>query len=57
VTFENGNVTELAGQIKRVINDPDARTILRRNAEEHLMKFESNTVATAYLDLMNKMIV
>ncbi|HLW36134.1 MAG TPA: glycosyltransferase family 4 protein [Chthoniobacterales bacterium] len=54
VTFENGNVTELAAQLKRMIKDADARTLLLRNAEEHLMKFQSNRVAAAYLELMGK---
>ncbi len=56
MTFENGNVAELAAQIKKLLNDPDTRTMLQRNREEHLMKFESAKVAAAYLDLMSKMI-
>lgn len=56
VTFENGNATELAAQLKRLINDSDTHRMLRQNAPGHLRKFESNKVAAAYLDLMNKMI-
>src|SRR5438270_6322109 len=32
VTFENGNVTELAAQLKRLVNDSDSRAMLRQNA-------------------------
>ena len=55
LTFENGNVTQLAAQLKRLINEPGTRTTLLRNADEHLMRFESDKVAAAYLDLMKKM--
>ena len=55
LTFENGNVTELAAQLGRLIKEPEARTTLLRNADEHLMKFKSSKVAAAYLDLMKKM--
>lgn len=55
LTFENGNVTELAAQLTRLIKEPEARTRLLRNADEHLMRFQSSKVAAAYLDLMEKM--
>lgn len=55
LTFENGNVTELAAQLKRLIKEPEGRTTLLRNAGEHLIRFESSKVATEYLDLMKKM--
>ena len=55
LTFENGNVNQLAAQLERLIKGPDARTTLLRNADQHLMRFESSKVAAAYLDLMKKM--
>jgi glycosyltransferase involved in cell wall biosynthesis len=56
VTFENGNVTELAAQLKRLVNDSDSRAMLRRNAELHLINFSSNAVASRYLDLLKNTI-
>jgi glycogen synthase len=56
VTFENGNVRMLADQLQRLLNDPDSQTNVRQHAAEHLAKFQSNAVATAYLRLMQKMI-
>ena len=56
VTFENGNVTELAAQLKRLVNDSGGRAMLRQNAELHLINFASNTVASRYLDLLKNMI-
>ena len=55
-TFENGNVTLLAAQLKRLIKEPETRTTFLRNAGEHLMRFESSKVAAEYLELMKKMI-
>ena len=56
VTFENGNVRALAEQLKRLLNDPETQANLHQHAAEHLAKFQSDTVATAYLRLMRKMV-
>ena len=56
VTFENGNVRALAEQLKRLLNYPATQANLHQHAAEHLAKFQSDTVAGAYLRLMRKMI-
>lgn len=56
LTFENGNVDELAAQLKRMIQEPNSRATLLQNADEHLMNFTSSAVASRYLELMKKMI-
>ena len=56
LTFENGNVNELAVQLKRAIQEPDVGTTLLAHADEHLRNFASSTVAARYLDLMKKMV-
>lgn len=56
LTFENGNVAALAAQLKRLINEPKTRTGLLERASDHLSKFQSETVANAYLELMKKLI-
>lgn len=56
LTFENGNVTELAAQLKRLINEPETRKTLLQNADQHLANFVSSSIAGRYLDLMKKMI-
>ena len=56
LTFENGNVAALAGQLKRLLVDPNLAANLRQNGEEHLAKFKSDAVAAAYLRLMQKLI-
>ena len=56
VTFENGNVRALAEQLKRLLNDPETQANLHQHAAEHLAKFQSDTVAAAYLRLMRKMV-
>src|SRR5205807_8977915 len=55
VTFENGNVRALTEQLKRLLNDPETQANLHQHAAEHLAKFQSDTVAAAYLRLMRKM--
>ena len=54
VIFENGNVTALADQLKRMISKPELRAILLQGASGHLAKFQSETIAAAYLSLMQK---
>ena len=56
VTFENENLDALAAQLKRLLNDPGARNSLRQHASEHLAKFQSDTVAAAYLRIIRKMV-
>lgn len=56
VTFENENVHALAGQLKRLLNDPNSQANLRQQAAEHLAKFQANAVVAAYLRLMRKML-
>src|SRR5205807_8485123 len=54
--FENGNVHALAAQLKRLLNDRNLQASLREPAAEHLAKFQSDAIATAYLRVMRKMI-
>lgn len=56
LTFENGNVHELAAQLKRLMNEPATCANLLRPAAEHLVKFQFDAVAAAYLRVMRKMI-
>jgi glycogen(starch) synthase len=55
LTFENENVSALAEQLKRLLNDPNLQTSLRQRAAEHLAKFQADAVAAAYFRLMRKM--
>jgi glycogen synthase len=54
VIFENGNVTAMANQLKRMISEPELRATLSQDASDHLAKFQSETIAAAYLSLMQK---
>lgn len=54
LTFENGNVAALAEQLKRMIGEPELRATLSQEASEHLAKFQSEAITTAYLSLMQK---
>ena len=56
ITFQNGSVPALAGQLKRLFNDPSLQANLRQQAAEHLAKFKADAVAAAYLGLMRKML-
>ena len=56
LTFENGKVDELAAQLRRLINEPETRANLLKNAPEHLPKFQPDVIAAAYLRTMKKMI-
>jgi glycogen(starch) synthase len=56
LTFENGKVGELAAQLRRLINEPETRANLLKNAPEHLPKFQPDVIAAAYLRTMKKMI-
>jgi len=55
LTFENGNVEALAAQLRRLLTEPGLQNELRTNAEEHLAKFQSDTVVAAYLRIMRKL--
>jgi glycosyltransferase involved in cell wall biosynthesis len=54
LTFENGNVSELAARLKRLLLEPELVADLRLGASEHLQKFQPDAVAAAYLRLMKK---
>jgi glycogen synthase len=54
LTFENGNVPALATQLRRLINEPETRANLLKNAPEHLVKFQSDAISAAYLRIMRK---
>jgi glycosyltransferase involved in cell wall biosynthesis len=56
LTFENRNVEALAAELKRVMSEPKLQSTLRERADEHLVKFQSDAVAAAYLRIMEKMI-
>ncbi len=56
LTFENRNVEALAAELKRVMSEPKLQSTLRERAAEHLVKFQSDAVAAAYLDIMRKMV-
>jgi glycogen synthase len=56
VTFENGNVTELSAQLKRLLTDDQLRQNLKQGAVEHVAKFKSDAIASAYLRIMRKMV-
>ena len=55
LTFENENVPALAEQLQRLLKDLNLQTSLRQHAAEHLVKFQADAVASAYLRLMRKM--
>lgn len=55
LTFENGKVDELAAQLRRLINEPETRADLLKNAPEHLPKFQSDAIVATYLRMMRKM--
>jgi glycogen(starch) synthase len=54
LTFENGNERALAACLKSLLLDPKNGTNLREQAAAHLAKFRSDAVASAYLELMEK---
>jgi len=54
LTFENGEVSALAAQLKHLLSEPELVANLRRDATEHLVKFQPDQVAAAYLRLMRK---
>ena len=56
VTFENGNLTELSAQLKRLLTNDQLRENLKQGALEHLAKFKSDTIASAYLRIMRRMV-
>src|ERR1700730_218714 len=49
LTFENGNVAALAGQLKRVLGEPGLQAAFRQSAPDHLKNFQSDAVVAAYL--------
>jgi glycogen synthase len=56
VAFENGSIRALTDQLKCLLNDLALQAKLRGHAGEHLAKFQSDAVATAYLRLMRKLV-
>jgi glycogen(starch) synthase len=56
LTFENGDIRALADQLKRLLNDLDLQARLLDHAAEHLVKFQSDAVAAAYLRRMKKLV-
>jgi glycosyltransferase involved in cell wall biosynthesis len=56
LTFENGNIRALADQLKRLLNDQNLQAKLRDRVAEHLVKFQPDAVAAAYLRLMRKLV-
>ena len=54
LTFKNGEVAALGAQLKRLLSEPELVANLRRDATEHLVKFQPDQVAAAYLRLMRK---
>ncbi len=54
LTFENRNAEALAAQLKRAMGEPALQATLRQQANEHLVKFQSDMVATTYLRLIKK---
>jgi glycosyltransferase involved in cell wall biosynthesis len=55
VTFENGNAVALAAQLKYLLQDNQLRQDLRQRAPEHLARFQSDSVADAYLRVMRNL--
>lgn len=55
LTFENGSITALAAQLKRILSDPDSVADFLQKADEHLARFKSDAVAAAYLRIMRKL--
>jgi glycosyltransferase involved in cell wall biosynthesis len=54
--FENGNVAALATGLKRLLEDDRLREQLREGLVEHLERFQSDTIVSAYLRVMKKMV-
>lgn len=57
VTFENGNERALADCLRNLLNHPETEANLREGALAHLAKFRAAAVASAYLGLMQKIVV
>jgi glycogen synthase len=56
LTFANGKVDELAAQLRRLINEPETRANLLKNAPEHLAKFQSDAISAAYLRIVKQIV-
>ena len=54
VTFPNGDHRALAGQLKDLLLHQEKVAQLREECSSHLSKFRSDTVASAYLELIKK---
>lgn len=54
LTFENGEISALAAQLKGLLSEPELIANLRQSAAEHLARFQPDQVAAAYLRLMRK---
>ena len=56
LTFENGNLPALAAQLKRLLGDNQVRNELLQHAVEHLARFQSDAIVSAYLRVIRKMV-
>jgi len=56
VTFENGNASQLAVQIKTLLSHSQKCAGLSARAPEHLAQFQSDAITAAYLRLMGKVV-
>lgn len=52
LTFENGNERALAACLKKLLLDPEANVEFQTEAPAHLERFRADTVAAAYLELI-----
>lgn len=52
LTFENGNERALANRLKELLLSPEREATVRAAAPQHLAKFRADTVAAAYLELL-----
>jgi glycogen(starch) synthase len=54
LTFKNGDERELADCLKALLLDPQRRAVFQKDASPHLVKFRADSVAAAYLALIQK---
>ena len=55
VTFPNGDVPALAGALRQLLSSPETRHQYREPAASHLVKNTSGAVASAYLELIERL--
>lgn len=56
VTFRNGDLESLTATLQNLLGDPEARSRLRAQAGEHLLRFQPRTVAQQYLSLFQSLL-